>query len=140
MKKHEYDLCVQISKKWLRSGKTISKGTLRTCDLVTSTKTFLNHARDHLTETSAVYGVTEQEITDIIYNAQNLLNTMDYIHDRYGPSETLDIFIDDVLYPFYHEELIPFLDDLLPDGYYFGSIAGNSAHIGVWKTEGNDIV
>ena len=109
-------------------GITVSSGTLNTIDLICMFTDFIDEWTD---------GAHEEEVKE----AYNLLH-IDYDNkisliqaDYYNMIDESYINFDDTNY-FLNEVLFDLMQDISPNGFYFGSQEGDGALFGYWMIEG----
>lgn len=100
-------------------GYIISEGTLKTKDLIASIYQFLvdnNLAGEELLEDIRNHFVLEP-------NAYNIYHSLSHIKE--GMEDSAEFLL--------NEELYDLMNDIAPDGYYFGSSEGDGACIGFFN-------
>lgn len=126
-----------IKKSYLNDGIIISQGTLKPDDILERVKDFFQ-----MLETSKP--LTEEpfqqwrEIAQMKQDIDNLLKTQEFIIDRYRPCSEEHKMINRIIEEFFFEEIIEFVNEIIPENYYFGSSDGDGALIGIFQTRGDE--
>lgn len=122
----------QIKSEVLGQGRIISDGTLKTENILKNIRSFLSFAKNNLTDANT--GVTLDKLDTIIYEIDTILNFKTYVDDRHdGFDSTLKSSLRREMDYFLNDDVIPFLDDMLPPTYYYGCQDGDGACFGIFQ-------
>jgi hypothetical protein len=96
-------------------GECVSEGTLRTEDLIEACIPYLEEAG-------------EFDYADLLLAYLRVAQDADYHESLYEPlQEHLSILL--------NEEVFPKMDDIAPEGTYFGTLEGDGACFGFWRIQ-----